>query len=70
MAPPDDVHVPNPCVDGIVVWEIHQTTFVNYLRTVIGHAGMGGLSPVKRHGHPVLPVPPAVLELAAELEPC
>jgi hypothetical protein len=67
--PPYAVHAPNPAADGIVLWEIHQTTFVNYLRTVIGHAGMGGLSPVKRHGHPVLPVPPEVLELAAGLEP-
>lgn len=66
---PYAVNAPDPAADGIVVWEIHQTTFVNYLRIVIGHAGMGGLSPVRRHGHPVLPVPAEALELATDLEP-
>jgi hypothetical protein len=43
--PPYAIEAPNLAVDGIVLWEIHQTTFVNYLRTVIQHAGLGGLSP-------------------------
>ena len=67
--PPYAIEVPNARVDGLVVWEIHQTTFVNYLRTVMQFAGLGGLSPTKRHGHQVLPVPSEVLELAAQLEP-
>jgi hypothetical protein len=41
---------------------------VNYLRTVMRFGGMGGLTPVKRHDHDVLPVPADVLALAAELE--
>jgi hypothetical protein len=56
-------------VDGIVLWEIHQTTVVNYLRIAIAHAGMGGFSAVKRHGHDPLPVPPEVSDLVATLEP-
>jgi len=66
--PPYAIQAPNPGVDGIVLCEIHQTTFVNYLRTVMRFGGMGGLSPVKRHEHEVLPVPADVLTLAAELE--
>jgi hypothetical protein len=65
---PYAVHAPNPSADGIVLWEIHQTTFVNYLRTVMRYAGLGGLSPVKRHGHEVRPVPTEALALAADLE--
>jgi hypothetical protein len=66
--PPYAIEVPNARVDGLVVWEIHQTTFVNYLRTAMQFAGLGGLSPIKRHGHQVLPVPIEVLELASQLE--
>ena len=67
--PPYAIEAPNPAVDGIVLWEIHQTTFVNYLRTVTQHAGLGGLSLTKRHGHDPLPVPSEVLELVSQLEP-
>lgn len=66
--PPYAIEAPNPRADGIVLWEIHQTTFVNYLRVVMTHAGMGGFSPIKRHGHDPLPVPAGVRELAATLE--
>jgi hypothetical protein len=37
--------------------------------TVIQHAGLGGLSPTKRHGRDPLPVPGEVLELISQLEP-
>ena len=67
--PPYAIEAPNLAVDGIVLWEIHQTTFVNYLRTVIQHAGLGGLSLTKRHGHDPLPVPGDVQELVSQLEP-
>lgn len=67
--PPYAVHAPNQAVDGIVLWEIHQTTFVNYLRIVLRHGGMGGVSPTPRHGHRSLEVPQQVIALAAEMEP-
>src|SRR3954451_12586741 len=67
--PPYAVRAPDPSVDGLDVWEVHQTSFVNYLRTVLAYAGLGGLSRVKRHGHPVHPVPGEALALAADLEP-
>jgi hypothetical protein len=67
--PPHAIAAANASVDGLVLWEIHQTTFMNYLRIVIGHAGMGGLSRVKRHGHEPLPVPDDVAELVGTLEP-
>jgi hypothetical protein len=79
---PDDLHkadisggspyavlAPDPGADGVVLWEIHQTTFVNYVRIAMRHAGLAGLSPVRRHGHPVYAVPPEVRELADSLEP-
>lgn len=66
--PPYAIAAPDARVDGLVLWEIHQTTFLNYLRNVIGHAGMGGLSRVKRHGHEPLPLPADVADLVATLE--
>lgn len=34
--------VPNPAADGLLLWEPHQTTFVNYLRIAFASAGMPG----------------------------
>lgn len=48
--------------------DAHQTTFVNYLRTVMRFAGMGGMGEVRHHGHDLYPTPPEVERLAAELE--
>jgi hypothetical protein len=67
--PPYAVRAPDASVDGLVVWEVHQTTFVNYLRTLMHSAGMGGMGVVKHHGHEPIPVPNEVLELAQQLEP-
>ena len=34
--------VPNPGADGLLLWEPHQTTFVNYLRIAFQMGGMPG----------------------------
>ena len=38
------------------------------LGIAIAHAGMGGLSNVKRHGHDPQPVPPEIADLVGALE--
>lgn len=40
---PYGLAVPNPTADGLLIGEHHQTTFVNYLRITLAHAGMGGI---------------------------
>jgi len=67
--PPYAIRVPNAGVDGIVVWEVHQTTFVNYLRTAMRFGGLAGLSPAERHGYAALPVPADVRAVVTRLEP-
>ena len=67
--PPYAVRVPDASIDSLVLWEVHQTTFVNYLRTVMRLGGMGGMGAARHHGHEPLPVPPEVLELGRRLEP-
>lgn len=65
---PYAIEVPNPAVDGLVLWEVHQTTFVNYLRTLIGMGGMGGFSSLVNGGlDPYRPE--GMRELLATLEP-
>ena len=39
---PYGLAVPNPAADGLVLWELHQTTFVNYLRIAFAAGGMPG----------------------------
>lgn len=39
---PYGLAVPNPGADGLLLWEPHQTTFVNYLRIAFGMGGMPG----------------------------
>jgi hypothetical protein len=39
---PYGLAVPNPGADGLLLWEPHQTTFVNYLRIAFGIGGMPG----------------------------
>jgi hypothetical protein len=65
---PYAVRVPDASADALVVWEPHETTFVNYLRIVLRFAGMGGMGEVRHHGHDLFPTPPEVERLAAELE--
>lgn len=38
---PYGLAVPNAAVDGLLIGEHHQTTFVNHLRISLAHAGMG-----------------------------
>ncbi|AHH95587.1 hypothetical protein GCM10010174_78510 [Kutzneria viridogrisea] len=59
--PPYSLAVPNPGVDGLVLWEPHQTTFVNYLRTSFRFGGFPGWE-----GHTV---PEVIRELAGKLLP-
>jgi hypothetical protein len=39
---PYGLAVPNPGADGLLLWEPHQTTFVNYLRLAFSAGGMPG----------------------------
>jgi hypothetical protein len=39
---PYGLAVPNPGADGLLLWEPHQTTFVNYLRIAFFMSGMPG----------------------------
>ena len=40
--PPYALAVPNAAADGLLLWEAHETTFVNYLRTAFRWAGLPG----------------------------
>jgi hypothetical protein len=70
---PYSVAVPNEGVDGFLLWERHQTTFVNYLRIAFTTAGMPGW----QRGPALLDdwalpqhAPPAeLIELALKLSP-
>ena len=64
---PYAIRVPDPCVDGLVVAEPHQTTFNQYLRIVLRTAGMGGMGAVRHHAHPLYPTPPEIERIAAGL---
>ena len=39
---PYGIAIPNPGADGLLRWEPHQTTFVNYLRIAFRLGGMPG----------------------------
>jgi hypothetical protein len=47
---PYAMEMPNEGVDGLVLWEPHQTTFVNYLRIAFSWAGLPGWDPASGHG--------------------
>lgn len=65
--PPCALAVPNGAADGLVLWERHQTTFVNLLRIAFRHGGFLGLdSSVNAAG---AEVPGELVELARSLEP-
>ena len=65
---PYAVRVPDAGVDGLVIWEVHQTTLVNYLRVVMRSAGMGGMGTARHHGHEPLAAPVEVLDLARRFD--
>jgi hypothetical protein len=39
---PYSILVPNAAIDGVLEYERHQTTFVNYLRICFAHGGFSG----------------------------
>lgn len=65
---PYGLAVPNAGVDGIFLWEAHQTTFVNYLRICFRGGGFSGWDFAPGRGAPS-GIPAAVAEIAAELLP-
>lgn len=66
---PVAIRVPNRDVDGLVLSDVHQTTFTHYLRLVLRAGGMGGLTGARRHGREPSACPPELQRLAAELQP-
>ena len=67
--PPYGIEVPNGAVDGVVLWEPHQTTFVNYLRTAFHWAGFPGWSRGFLDGWSAPPpVPDLIVELRTRLQ--
>lgn len=69
--PPYAMALPDPGVDGLLLWEPHQTTFVNYLRTCFRFGGLPGWDAAALDGatKPGVRRPAAVAELAAALLP-
>jgi hypothetical protein len=70
---PYSLAVPNATADGLLLWEPHQTTFVNYLRIAFAAGGMPGWlqEPGQQPdwARPQDPPPAWLLELAGSLEP-
>jgi len=68
---PYGIAVPNEGVDGLVLWERHQTTFVNYLRIAFAWAGLPGWDRGALDGwaQPSGPTPPLIREIADQLLP-
>lgn len=69
--PPYGMVVPNRGVDGLLLWEPHQTTFVNYLRIAFSWGGCPGWSrgQLDAWAGPAETVPPQLAEVARELLP-
>jgi hypothetical protein len=65
--PPYSLAVPCAAADGLVLWERHQTTFVNHLRIAFRHGGFLGFD--AQVGRPETAVPDELLALARSLEP-
>lgn len=68
---PYSMSVPNESADGLLLWERHQTTFVNYLRICFQWAGLPGWDRGALYGWAVPPTPPPaeLAELAHSLLP-
>jgi hypothetical protein len=69
--PPYAMAVPNAAVDGVLLWEQHQTTFVNYLRICFRWGGFPGWDRGGLDGWaaPAGPPPPVLREFADSLLP-
>jgi hypothetical protein len=64
---PYAMEVPNDGVDGLLLWEPHQTTFVNYLRVAFKWAGLPGWDNASGHGWSAPPAEfPTVLRRIAD----
>ncbi len=59
--------VPNSAADGLVLWERHQTTFVNLIRIAFQHGGFLRLDALGDEG--VSAPPTELMELGYSLEP-
>lgn len=67
---PYGIEVPNSAVDGLVLGEVHQTTFVNYLRIAFQWAGFPGWDRrYRRGGQEPLRFPVELATVAEELLP-
>ena len=68
---PYGIWVPDSSVDGPLLWEPHQTTFVNYLRIAFRWGGCPGWDrgALDGWGRPAAPFPAALAALASELLP-
>jgi hypothetical protein len=70
---PYSLAVPNAAADGLLLWEPHQTTFVNYLRLTFRTAGMPGWerdpSQGDEWGLPNQPPPQFLTEISQQLRP-
>jgi hypothetical protein len=66
---PYGLAVPNEAVDGLLLGEFHQTTFVNYLRIAFAWGGFPGFDRREPDWARAPETPPLVRELAAELLP-
>jgi hypothetical protein len=66
---PYGIAVPEAGLDGLVLGDVHQTTFTNYLRTAFRSAGFPGWfrRPWRDSERPTFPE--ALQQLAAELQP-
>jgi hypothetical protein len=68
---PYSLAVPNAGVDGMLLWEPHQTTFVNYLRIAFAMGGMPGWQRfpalVEEWALPKGPAPSELSEIASQL---
>ncbi len=69
--PPYSMRIPNDGVDGLLLWERHQTTFVNYLRIAFRWGGFPGWDRGSLDGwaRPDGPPPTLLDELSAALLP-
>jgi hypothetical protein len=69
--PPYAMSLPDNGVDGLLLWEPHQTTFVNYLRICFRFGGLPGWDAAARDDatRPAVRRPPVLAELAAALLP-